>query len=285
MIEYEIKDNIVIAKTRYGNEFQFDLEDLEKIKAYNWRYNSCSGVYTIIDKKRISLTKILFNKDISYIYLDGNKYNYCKSNLQERGRTNKVIDYNGYNAIYFPEHHRAFKNGMVYEHILVAEKIIGRKLKEEEVVHHIDKDRKNNSKENLMIFKTDADHSAYHMGYEAIKENCVWYCPEAIINKNNIITKQRSKNNVIRRVNYCPNCGKEISKRSTYCKECWCLLINHKHNVQWPTKEELRELIFTKPFTQIAKMFGVTDNAVRKWCKNYGLPFRRKDIKLELQTI
>jgi len=24
---------------------------------------------------------------------------------------------------------------------------------------------------------------------------------------------------------------------------------------------------------------GVSDNAVRKWCKYYGLPYRKKDIK------
>ena len=26
-------------------------------------------------------------------------------------------------------------------------------------------------------------------------------------------------------------------------------------------------------------MFGVTDNAIRKWCKLYNLPFKVKDIK------
>jgi 5-methylcytosine-specific restriction endonuclease McrA len=33
------------------------------------------------------------------------------------------------------------------------------------------------------------------------------------------------------------------------------------------TKEQLQELVNTTPFTTIGKMFGVTDNAVRKWCK------------------
>ena len=33
------------------------------------------------------------------------------------------------------------------------------------------------------------------------------------------------------------------------------------------------------PFTQIGKEYGVTDNAVRKWCKSYNLPYRVKDIK------
>ena len=33
------------------------------------------------------------------------------------------------------------------------------------------------------------------------------------------------------------------------------------------------------PFTQIAKLFEVTDNAIRKWCKDENLPYRAKDIK------
>lgn len=28
------------------------------------------------------------------------------------------------------------------------------------------------------------------------------------------------------------------------------------------------------------KMYKVSDNAVRKWCKSYNLPSRRKDISL-----
>ena len=45
-----------------------------------------------------------------------------------------------------------------------------------------------------------------------------------------------------------------------------------------PTKTDLENYIYDMPFTKIGDMYGVTDNAVRKWCKYYGLPFRRKDI-------
>lgn len=46
-----------------------------------------------------------------------------------------------------------------------------------------------------------------------------------------------------------------------------------------PSKEELEKLIYEKPFLQIGKMYTVSDNAVRKWCKQYGLKYKRKDIK------
>ena len=46
-----------------------------------------------------------------------------------------------------------------------------------------------------------------------------------------------------------------------------------------PAKEELEELINSYSFTDIGNMYGVSDNAIRKWCKSYGLPYRKKDIK------
>ena len=45
------------------------------------------------------------------------------------------------------------------------------------------------------------------------------------------------------------------------------------------TREELKLLIRTKPFTQIATMFQVSDTAIRKWCDFYNLPRRATDIK------
>lgn len=45
-------------------------------------------------------------------------------------------------------------SGCVYEHILVAESILGRRLLPGETVHHKDRNRANNSPENLMVFKS-----------------------------------------------------------------------------------------------------------------------------------
>lgn len=49
-----------------------------------------------------------------------------------------------------------------HEHRLVAESILCRPLERGEVVHHIDKNKRNNSPDNLVVFKNQAEHARYH---------------------------------------------------------------------------------------------------------------------------
>lgn len=55
-----------------------------------------------------------------------------------------------------------YKNGeTVREHRYIAEQMVGRKLTFNEVVHHIDGNKRNNSPENLQIM-TRAEHAKIH---------------------------------------------------------------------------------------------------------------------------
>lgn len=64
----------------------------------------------------------------------------------------------GYIQIHSPNHPSKNMRGYVHEHRLVMEKHIGRLLKREEVVHHIDDNRANNDITNLQLFKNNAEH-------------------------------------------------------------------------------------------------------------------------------
>ena len=45
-----------------------------------------------------------------------------------------------------------------------------------------------------------------------------------------------------------------------------------------PNRDELKQLIRTKSFLQIGKMYGVSDNAIRKWCDFENLPRKKGEI-------
>ena len=67
----------------------------------------------------------------------------------------------GYEVIYAPEHPRADTQGYVKRHIVIEEQKIGRPLRPDEVVHHINGVRNDNRPENLQVM-TDHDHRSYH---------------------------------------------------------------------------------------------------------------------------
>lgn len=84
-------------------------------------------------------------------------------------------------------------------------------------------------------------------------------------------TKNFSGRNTVRRKerNNCIDCGKEITKNSNRCNSC---AGKKRQKVKRLTKEELKELLDKhNNWSYIGRMFGVSDNAVRKWARNYGL--------------
>lgn len=179
-------------------------------------------------------------------------WNIRKSKICPHKRGHKL---NGYIEIYAPGYHSAKKNGYVYEHIVIAENMLGRQLKNGEVVHHKDKNRAHNSPDNLMVFASNSDHSRFHKTGFAIRKDDVYISPPL--------------------EKHCSDCGANISPKAVRCLECYRKNLSKKV----PGKEELIEILKDKTFLQIAREYEVTDNAVRKWCKKYGLPFNRNDLK------
>lgn len=81
----------------------------------------------------------------------------------------------GYRLTYSPNHPFARKHGRnkriyVAEHRLMVEKHIGRYLKPEEVVHHINGIKNDNRIKNLMLFNSQRAHRKYEHIIEGIKE-------------------------------------------------------------------------------------------------------------------
>lgn len=60
------------------------------------------------------------------------------------------------------DHHLADVRGYAYEHRVVAEEKIGRRLMPNEIVHHVDGNRQNNDPSNLEVMASIAHHGAEH---------------------------------------------------------------------------------------------------------------------------
>lgn len=87
------------------------------------------------------------------------------------------------------------------------------------------------------------------------------------INKN---TQQKVKHY------YCKICGKEVTRGKELCSKC---VRKQFRKVERPPREQLLEEIATSSFVAVGNKYGVTDNAIRKWCIAYGLPTKKKEIK------
>lgn len=74
----------------------------------------------------------------------------------------RIDNGHGYTYVLNKSHPNATKMGYVMEHRLAMEKQIGRYLKPDEVVHHIDGNIANNNISNLKLFSNQSDHIKHH---------------------------------------------------------------------------------------------------------------------------
>lgn len=101
-------------------------------------------------------------------FIKGNQIHLGKKRKNISGEKNynwkdgKMIQ-EGYIYCLHPNHPKAkSKKGYVAEHILIMESIIGRRLKEKEMVHHKDGNKLNNSDLNLQLIKNRGEHNKIH---------------------------------------------------------------------------------------------------------------------------
>jgi|SRR5580765_433438 len=96
-----------------------------------------------------------FKKGIKYPWL------YEKGEKHYKWKGGRIISIYGYVLIYSPNHPFVNKNGYVKEHRLVMEQHLGRYLKPNEIVHHINGNKQDNRIENLQKV-SQAEHNAIH---------------------------------------------------------------------------------------------------------------------------
>jgi hypothetical protein len=74
----------------------------------------------------------------------------------------RAVAENGYVRVYLPEHPAAQANGYVGEHHLVAEQELGRPLRPDEAIHHLNKVPYDNDPKNIIVLASHKDHAKLH---------------------------------------------------------------------------------------------------------------------------
>ena len=119
-------------------------------------------------------------------------------------------------------------------------------------IHHIDGNHYNNDFSNLSLL-----------------------CPNCHSLEENNSGAANKKDKLDKEVYYC-SCGNKVSQKGSICQEC---IKKSQRVVERPSKEELIKLLKENNFTKAGKIFGVSDNTIRKWCKYYGISDKAKDYK------
>lgn len=101
-----------------------------------------------------------------------------------------------------------------------------------------------------------------------INKGEIHFIPDEVYPIRNVVYRKEKQ--------YCKYCGMEISYKANLCNKCYAL---SQRKVERPNRTELKSLIRKNPFTKIGEIYGVTDNAIRKWCKGYNLPSKVSEIK------
>lgn len=135
-------------------------------------------------------------------------------------------------------------------------KNIERKLNSNEVTEPIDESEANERFISVLVFDSAESRARWHKIPLALRQ--------LINNGYGIYSCQFAHGT-------CLYCGKLLTSpdQVTYCSQ-QCSQLASRRTVR-PSKEELEKMIWTKPTSQIAKDFGVSDKAVEKWCKAYGI--------------
>lgn len=144
-----------------------------------------------------------------------------------------------------------------YIHRLVYEAFIGPILNGNDI-NHIDHNKGNNTPKNLESITHQAN----------LKDQAIYV--------NGVYKNSHNYEGV----KLCPNCGKPINYRSKLCKSCAGKNKVNRRKISYriPKEDIINSLTKTNGnFTRSAREFNMSDNALRKWCKKYNLPYKSSE--------
>lgn len=145
-----------------------------------------------------------------------------------------------YPRVYRPEHPVSNSSGWAYVHRIVAFMKYGEKVLDQSLeVHHIDGDKLNWDKDNLVLLEK-ATHYMLHSSLGAEQVGC---------RGCGIVFEARK------------------TKKRAYCSgECFKKSIE---KTEWPSRDDLLSMVKETSFSEVGRYLGVSCNAVRKRIANH----------------
>ena len=136
-------------------------------------------------------------------------------------------------------------------------------------LHHINGDKFDNRLENLQLLCPNChSYTEHYRGKNKIRYDEIK--PKIEIINIEDIPKKIKKEKTEKPKRYCEVCGKELSyKQTKYCSyEC-----ANKSQTKRPEYDVLLETLKSNDYnlTKVGKIYNVSSNAVKKWCKKYGI--------------
>lgn len=91
----------------------------------------------------------------------------------------------------------------------------------------------------------------------------------------------RHKSFTTKKIQTCVDCGKIIDNKATRCQQCYIVYRNSK-NI---SKVDIQNaLIKYQSYEGAGRYLNVSGNCVRKYCRKYGLPIHKHDLKIWLAS-
>lgn len=142
------------------------------------KYRSGHVAYKDPAKRRAARQRYLERKKVAKYGPDaagqdmrGRHGNHATGEKNGRWNGGRWMHPDGYVGIAVPEgHHLRQAHGYAFEHQIVAEIMLGRRLRQDEVVHHRNGDRTDNRPENLEV-TTRGEHARHHTSLPGTRDN------------------------------------------------------------------------------------------------------------------
>jgi hypothetical protein len=172
---------------------------------------------------------------------------FIKNAYHDPNHSYVLYDVHGYLAFTCSGHPISNRAGICYLHRYLASLKIGRWLLTHEDCHHKDENKRNNSWHNLIVMSSRSEHILHHRN-KLIPKKSAYYkrCKNPDCNKLFVYVKNDQK--------YCSNkCAHHVTKRAD---------IN---------RSQLIKLLKENNLTQIGRMYNVSCNAIKGWCRRFGI--------------